>query len=173
MPVEEQTQYDRDYVLYSGVVRKNGQKLTIVNRKLTKLAFYVKRTGLPSGNVHYAIRRTSDDNLIIDEIVCTADEIGTVYEWKEHEWTTPPTINEEVRIYAYVEGGTSGNSIDSCYQDTDVKGGEYRTGSYATTWFDREGEDTTYRYTYGEEAAVELENKSANMGAKMIAGKLI
>lgn len=172
MPVEEQTLYDSDYALFNGVVRKNGQKLTIPDRKVTKLAFYVKRTGTPTSNVHYAIKRTSDDSTIIDEVVCTADEIGTSHEWKEHEWTAPPTINEEVRIYAYVEDGSSGHQIDAAYQSTDVKADEHRCGAYATTWFEKTGEDTTYRYTY-EEPAVGLENKSANMGAKMIAGKLI
>ena len=104
---EEQTQGASSEGRLQPDWRKGGQRLTIPNRKVTKLAFKIAKEGSPTGDVDYAINRVSDDGEIVRQTLCNASELSTEFEWHELEFNTPPTINEEV---------TEGEGYDCAYR---------------------------------------------------------
>lgn len=168
MPTEEQTSYN-DEVAIQTARKRGGQRLTIPNREVTKLGFWLRKRNNPTGDVTFEIRRVSDDGLIVSKVLGDASGLQDPVNYEEVTFDTPTNINEEVRICIYYPFGDLTDNVRLNYQDSDVKADEYLTYG---GWSDFTDLDCAYIYTY-EEPAVGLENKSANMGAKMIAEKLI
>lgn len=152
MAVEEQTQYNTPRILHMGAAQRSGQRLTISSRTVTKLGFWLRKYGAPPGTYYYAIRKVSDDSVIVREAVDLADNLTETITYIEHTFSSPPTVNEEVRILVEYQEGNSTNLITTYWQNSDVKAGEYHTDfevSVYTDWI-AGGEDHAYRYTYEE-----------------------
>ncbi len=145
---EEQTQGASSEGRLQPDWRKGGQRLTIPNRKVTKLAFKIAKEGSPTGDVDYAINRVSDDGEIVRQTLCNASELSTEFEWHELEFNTPPTINEEVTIFVEFNAGDSSNRIRYIFMSIDVKANEYHRRTFRGAWIERTGEDCAYRYKY-------------------------
>lgn len=171
MPVEEQIQYNAEAAIRIDSWYKIGQKLTISGRTVTKLGFWLRRLLNPGGQTYFEIRRTSDDSLILSKLWGNTNDLPFATAYREVEFDSPALINEEVRIYCRGTTGDGTKNIQISVQDTDVKAGEMYTRYAAGPWVDVGTLDMAYRYTY--EAPVGLENKSANMGAKMVGAGLI
>lgn len=144
---EEQLQHDSDWNMFGPTYYQVGQRLTIADRKVSKLAFLMYKLGSPTGDVTFEIRRISD-GVIVSAVWGQAEDLPTELAWKEVEFGTPPTINEEVRIGVYFTGGSPGNVVKVRHITSDVKldeNGYYRDG---TGYIDMASYDTAYRYTY-------------------------
>ena len=154
MAVEEQTEYNYYHPLDHALFRALGQQLTIPNRKVTKLGFWLERVGISvSGDVYFEINRVSDDGLIVSKKFGTlGDILGAPALFYEVTFDAPPLIDEEVRIYVRVTGGTATRHIGGWGQSSDVKADEmwcrYRVSTSA--WEVIASYDFAYRYTYEE-----------------------
>lgn len=173
MAVEEQTQQNTALILNAIGPIRGGQRLTIANREVTKLGFWMRKYGTPPGSYYFAIRKVSNDAVLVRELVDAANNLTEVISYKEHTFAAPTTVNEEVRILVEYNLGDGANMITTYFQNADVKSGEYRCYYQDAAYVDYSvpGDDHAYRYTYEEAAG--LENKSAGMGAKMIAEKML
>ena len=170
MATEEQLTYNTGWTMYNGEYYKNAQRLTIPNRRVTKLGFWLSKNGsAPAEPVTFGIEGLGEV-VLVSKVLGNGSDIAAGITYYEVEFDTPVTIDEEVRIYASFNYGTAANSIDIYNQDSDVKADEFWS-RYKSSWSDQVTYDLAYIYTYEEAAG--LENKSANMGAKMIAGRLI
>ncbi|TET84398.1 MAG: hypothetical protein E3J36_01335, partial [Candidatus Nealsonbacteria bacterium] len=146
---EKQTKHNTDMVIASDWRTKVGQKLSISNRRVTKLAFILRKEGSPAENVTFEIRRVSDDSLICSKVWGAANDLPTENDWVEVEFDTPQTINEEVRILVDYPGADGTNRVILRYQNTDVKADECETDNTGG-WQDRTDYDAAYRYTFTE-----------------------
>lgn len=152
MPVEEQTQEDAERRMYSGSWQREGQRLTISNRVVSKLAFILNRdaSGI-SDPVTFTIRKV-DGTLIVSKVWGIQSDLPETPTWKEVEFDTSALINEEVRIGVEFPFGSSTVVVAVRTKLSDVKADEYHCeasdGSYTerTTW------DCAYKYTYEEPA---------------------
>ncbi len=159
MPTEEQTQNSVGLCnLRSGSYTRAGQRLTISDRLVTKLAFYIKRTGTATGPVTFTIRRVSDDGIVNSKGWGDAGDLPTDFAWQEATFDTPLTVNEEVRISAEFSGGSSGNEVQVAGATSDVKGGEHFEW-YKSGWAKPAEWDFAYIYTYGEVAETTYNTK--------------
>lgn len=127
-----------------------GQKLTIPNRKITHLAFRIGKLNNPTGDITFGIRRVSDDGLICSKVWGDASALP-VYAadvgFTEVEFDTPPTINEEVKVYAeFLEGNGTDRTVMRA-QSANVKANEGLTYYYTGVWNDfyLSTRDCTYR----------------------------
>jgi len=146
---EEQTEHNSDVKLYAGSYTRVGQKLTIANRRVTKLAFYMKRYVNPNDVLTFEIRAVDDGELLASKVWGDAIDLPTELEWIEVTFDAPVLINEEVRICAYYDHGTASHYVIMRYQSTDVKADEMLTLSTALPdWDDHATLDTAYRYKY-------------------------
>ncbi|MBA7545125.1 hypothetical protein ES705_37488 [subsurface metagenome] len=145
---EEQTVHHYALNLYTTFKRRVGQRLTISNRKVTKLGFWLSRSGNPPGDVTFEIRRVSDDSLITSKVWGPAIDLLPVTNYEELEFPDPPIIDEEVRICVYYLGGDGSNFVRVRYENADVKADEYLTQMPNTTWVDITGFDCAYRYKF-------------------------
>ncbi|MBA7653991.1 hypothetical protein ES703_61858 [subsurface metagenome] len=146
---EEQTQHNYDVVAALVGTFRGGQRLTIPNRKVTKLAFLLSKYGSPTGNLAFAIRRTSDDSLICSNLWGQCEDLPTTPEWIEQAFDNPQIINEEVRIFFEYTCLVGGNQVSFRCQNTDVKPDETESHYRDATWYQMEW-DTAYRYKYYE-----------------------
>lgn len=148
MATEEQIQWTMwSWTYGSG---RDGQRLTISDREVTKLAFCLAKHGSPTGNITFTIRRVSNDSIILSKVWGDAADLSTDLAWKEVTFDSPATINEEVRVAFEASGGDIGNYINSVYA-TNVKEGEYYSwwsSAGASEWTDGPQYDFVYRYTY-------------------------
>ena len=172
-----EVQLQHDAYQQTGVtdITRVGQKLTIPNRRVTKLAFVLRKTGSPSGNINFVIRRVSNDAVILTKVWGNATSVTTTPTWYEAEFDTPETIDEEVRLLVESEAPFYTDFIQVGYKNANVKADELYCHYIPTAYTDTVTKDTAYKYNWEEPepAPPGLENKSANMAAKMIAGKLI
>lgn len=154
MAVEEQLEQDTALIINATGPIRGGQRLTIANRQVTKLAFYLRKFGTPPDTYYFAIRKVSDDGILVREAVALADSLTEVVTLVEHTFAAPPTVNEEVRILVEYNAGDGANLITTYYKNSNVKAGEYRCYYQAAAYTDYSagGEDHAYRYTYEEEA---------------------
>ena len=152
MAIEEQTSYNVDIIISGAARVRAGQKLTITNRTVTKLAFVLHKSGSPTGNVTFEIRKVSGDTLIMSKVWGTADNLQTDgnEQLEEVEFDTPTFINEEVRAVVYYPADVSNYRVEQHYQNTDVKGAEEQTFWQSGDWVDSPTADCAYKYTYNE-----------------------
>lgn len=164
MAVEEQTLKTSAYAINYHNDGRAGQRCTISLREVTKLAFWIKKRGAPTGNLTICIRAVDDDAPIISKVWGLANALSTDYSWVEVTFDTPTIINEEVRLSAECDVQGYGNDVFYMYQNTDVKPLEQHSRFIAAAWADQAGEDCTYRYTYNAPPGptVNLENTEYN-----------
>lgn len=151
MATEEQTSHNTTISLYLGARIKTGQCLTIPNREVTKLSFPLYKSGSPTGDVTFIIRKALDspnDTILNSKVWGDASALLTKVTWEEVEFTIPVTINEEVRLLVEFANGNAGNRVYYCYQLSDVKANECLT-YYVASYTDNEDYDGAYIYTYG------------------------
>ena len=148
MPVEQQTQSTSAWAINYHNDGRGGQRLTISNRKVTKLAFLIRHRGSPTGNFTMCIRRESDDGILLSKVWGLANDLPTVADWVEVTFATPTIINEEVRLSAEADVQPYGDDVFYSYQNTDVKPGEVHSRYLAGAWADQGSEDCAYKYTY-------------------------
>ena len=147
MAVEEQLLYNSETAVQTARIR-SGQRLTIPNRKVTKLGFWLRKRNNPTGDVAFEIRKVSNNDLIVSKVWGDASGLQDPVNYEEVTFDTPATINEEVRICIYYPFGDLTDNIRMNYQNTDVKGSEVYTYGGWEDWPDHDG---AYRYTYEEE----------------------
>lgn len=148
MAVEEQTAYTSGLALNYHNDGRAGQRCTISLRKVTKLAFLIKRRGSPLGNLTMCIRAVSDDSILISKVWGLAISVPTSVGFVEVTFDSPIIINEEVRLSCECDLGPYGDDIMYYFQNTDVKPLEKHTRYMAAAWADQATEDCAYRYTY-------------------------
>lgn len=151
MATEEQTSHNAYTGLQQFYRKRAGQRLTIPNREVTKLSFPLYKTGSPTGNVTFTIRKVSDDSIIASKVWGNASALSGDITWYEATLDSPVTVNEEVRILVEFASGDSDSSNYVCYryQNTDVKASEQLT-RYVSSYNDvaDSGYDGAYIYTY-------------------------
>lgn len=127
--------------------------MTISNREVTKLSFPLQKSGAPTGDVTFTIRKVSDDSIIASKVWGDASALSTGdLVWREVTLDTPVVVNEEVRIQAEFSGGGGVNNVGvgrTTVAQDDVKAGEYHTLRHATLGIvDDPNNDGMYIYTY-------------------------
>ncbi|MBA7580706.1 hypothetical protein ES708_22600 [subsurface metagenome] len=147
---EEQTLHPVGSSMNSETFTQVGQRLTIPNRAVSKLGFWLYKYGAPAGDVTFKILRVSDDGLICSKKWGNAEDLPIEFDYKEVTFDTPQTINEEVRILAEFAGGDGSNGIRQGTENSDVKEDEYLTKGVGLVWTDAEIWDCAYRYKYYE-----------------------
>lgn len=113
-----------------------GQLVSVPNRTITKIAFRLKKTGSPSGNVTFRLDSVASGTLASKTYPCSS--IGTDPAWHEVTLTTPVTVDESIdydpdtgalisgiQIFALYQDGDVDNYVSVSYKDTDVKGDEF------------------------------------------------
>ncbi len=149
MAVEEQTDVSR---LWSSINATNhwGQKLTITNRTVSKLAFSLTRIGSPTGDLIYYIRKVSNGDIIVSKTWGPANTVPTSQSWVEVTFDTPTLIDEEVYILV---GGTLSSGAGNLVvvydaNGADVKADEFLVRRLSGAYTDFTGLDFGYKYTY-------------------------
>ena len=126
-----------------------GQRLTINNRLVSKLSFYLARDGFPAGEVWYRIRRTSDGAYLFNQKLMNSVGIEIIPQWYDMDISPPLLINEEVEIEAMATFNGAGNLINIWMSTVDVKPGEFSYfRSAAGVYIDHPTWDFMYKYTY-------------------------
>ncbi len=151
-PPVEQTEEQSDFStplfnLRAGSYIRGGQYLTIPNREVTKLGFYIIKTGSATGAVTFTIRKVSDDSLINSIVWGDAADLPAVYALQEATFATPVIVNELVRICVEFSSGSSGNEVQVAGAAADVKADEHLEW-YVATWSIPAAWDLGYRYKY-------------------------
>ncbi|MBA7542928.1 hypothetical protein ES705_35253 [subsurface metagenome] len=145
---EEQTSCLPREGLYAGAVIRAGQRLTISNRKVTKLGFWLTKLGSPTGPVTFTIRTLIGNVVLLEKAWGDASGLTTTKTYYEVAFDTPTIIDELVYILAEFSGGSLNNEVEYCYRGFDVKPDEcyvfYEAGYYSPklAW------DGAYRYKY-------------------------
>ncbi len=153
MPVEEQLVNNQDIAMKGTNAPTCGQRLTISDREVTKLAFLLFKSGNPTGDVTFTVRKVSDKSLIMSKVWGVAGDVPASATWLEVTFDTPTTINEEVRILVEHSGYNDANFLVFRCQTTDVKADEMWTRGSVGAPVDMAAWDGAYKYTYGEAAA--------------------
>ncbi|GAJ19279.1 unnamed protein product, partial [marine sediment metagenome] len=123
--IEEQTEQERELQMGSPNMPWAGQKLTIPNRRVTKLAFVLNKTGSPTGNITFTIRKVTDDSLIASKLWGDASLLTTEPTWYEKEFDTPVLINGLVYILMESEAPYYTDIARLGYMNADVKPDEH------------------------------------------------
>ena len=146
--VEEQTQGTYFWRIGYDTYSKGGQWLTIPNRKIIKLGFWLRKVGSPTGNVTLTIRKNSDKSLIVSKVWGSAAGISPSETYCEVVFDSPPTINEEVLILAEADWQSIPNYIQPKAATPSLKPDENYVRWTGFTWDYQTTYDCAYRYTY-------------------------
>lgn len=163
----EQTESDSYMPIYNGLRFSAGQRLTISDKTITKLAFKLKKVGSPVGEVVFSIYTVDEDEpLEGGELLATkawgdASNLGTSYAEKEVTFDTPVQIDQEVRVICSFRGGNASNYVDLAYEDSDERANEHLTWIYLTSWTDHTTYDACYRYSYSSTPVTVYDNYPA------------
>ena len=149
---EEQTVHNTDIGMKGTNAPTCGQRLTIPDRKVVKLAFLLKKVGAPTGDISFTIRKVSDKSLIVSKFWGNSSEVPTELTWLEVEFDDPTDIDTEVRCLIEYTGYNASNYLSSRLQASDVKADECWTRGSVASPVDMATWDFVYRYTYREEA---------------------
>ncbi len=149
MATEEQTQYNASNPTGYLTTSRSGQRLTITNRSVSKLGFWLHKVGTPPGNVTFAIYAVDDDEVLASKLLGTADSLTTSPVYYEVTFDSPVSINEAVYI-AVVDTESSGTDYIrvSVQGAGDVKADEIFAAFYLGAWHTSSGADCAYIYTY-------------------------
>lgn len=171
MATEEQTANSSYLTLRSDGAVRRGQRLTISNRTVTKLSFLLYKSGSPTGDVTFTIRKVSDDSIINSKVWGNASALTTSTSgtWYEVTFDSPVLVNEEVRILAEFSGGDASNWVGCRLQTSDVKADEYST-SYIASYADYAPYDGAYIYTFSVVAPTVTTQAATNVEATSATG---
>lgn len=149
MAEEEQTTGAAQQILYGPTdATRYGQRLTISNRSVTKLAFKAEiDQGSPTGDLTFTIRKVSNDAVLLTKVWADASTIVSGA-WMEVTFDSPATVNEEVRIQVEYAGGDISNRIAVYGTTPSVKASEYAGRYLSAAYNDQVTWDAVYRYTY-------------------------
>lgn len=149
MATEEQLVNNFDGNMYGPAQNiKVGQKLDILARTVSKLSFLLRKSGAPTGDVTFTIRKWSDKSLIASKLWGDASALTLVATWYEVTLDTPVAVNETAIIMVEFSGGTSTNYVRIREQSSDVKAGENDSRYSGGAWENNTGTDCAYIYTY-------------------------
>ena len=150
MAEEEQTQHDSLVGLSGqegGKVRA-GQKKTISNSSISKLAFPIYKLNNPTGNVTFNIRRVSNDASLGSKVWGDASALSVSVVWEEVTFDSPVAVNEEVRLLVEFSNEVVENQVAyRFYGASSIKADENFVW-YVTGWSGENDQDGAYRYTY-------------------------
>lgn len=151
----EQATSDSDMSLREGLRYFAGQRLTITDRTVTKLALKLKKVGTPSGPVKIGFYTVDpDDPLVGGDLLALkewgdANSLTTSYDWVEVTLATPVYRESgEVRIVAQFQDGDASNYVEVAYNSSSVLASEHLSHIYQGDWTDEGSYDAVYRYTY-------------------------
>jgi len=130
-------------------IDKMGQDLNIPNREVTKLGFWLKKVGSPTGNVTLTIRKKSDKSLIVSKLWGSATGIGADT-YVEVTFDTPTVVNEDALILIETDWVHADNYLQPKAADSDVKANEQFVRYSEGAWDYKATYDTAYRYTYSD-----------------------
>ncbi len=147
---EEQTQHNAYHEFGYSELKRRGQRLTISNRTITKLGFWLSKQGSPPGVITFAIYKVSNGSLIVEKLWGNANDLTTTPTYYEVAFDTPPLINEEVRIAAVDTESSTSSYPKFANIGADVKSGEVKTIYNIGVWTDYATRDAAYRYKYYE-----------------------
>jgi len=128
-----------------------GQRLTIPQRRVTKLAFKLKKVGNPTGEITFKIISVDSDNDMGSKVWGNAINLTTSYDWYEVTFDTPvfcTGTDQDVRIVLEFTGGDASNYVAMAYNDESAVGDEYLTWLYIGAWTDEATYDAGYKYSY-------------------------
>ena len=145
---EEQTDYDMEFSLGDNHRLAVGQKLTIPNRQITKLGFWLRKENSPTIDIYARIRKLSDHSLYREAVIINAAHLDGTITYYEATFAIPITLNEECLILCEVDEHQEPNTVEVSATTSDVKANEYLHGNYDSAWFDNSGWDCAYRYKY-------------------------
>jgi hypothetical protein len=101
-----------------------GVALTITNHTVTKLSFYLKKVGAPSGtNVTFKVSQDDGGSNLASATFAIAS-IGTSAAWCEATLATPLLVNERVWLTVEYTGGDASNYICVGINSTQLKANE-------------------------------------------------
>lgn len=129
--------------LHGGWKHRCGQKITISNKVITKLGFWLMKGGSPSGAVTFTIRKTSDDSIINSKVAIQAENLTASRAYYEVEFDTPVNVNEEVYMLAEYAGA---EYVVFYYQGTDVCAGIYV--DYKGGYTEHATRDAAFKYCW-------------------------
>ncbi|MBA7576226.1 hypothetical protein ES708_18065 [subsurface metagenome] len=150
--VEEQTLYD-GVIFVLPTRNRCGQRLTITNRTVSKLAFVLERYGGGwTSDISFTIRRVSDDSIIATKVWGLESSVPAAPTWLEVTFDTPVLINQEVRITVDWPDAmyTAANNLRFHFKTSDVKPDEILTWYQDGYWYEPYPWDAAYRYSYYE-----------------------
>ncbi|GAI62619.1 unnamed protein product [marine sediment metagenome] len=145
---EEQPSIISSQGLYAGAPIRAGQRLTIPNRRVTKLGFWLFKTGSPTGVITFRIRRLVGDVVLLEKDWGDAADLTTTKTYYEVVFDTPTIIDENVYILAEFSGGSLGNEVEYCFRASDVKADEYLVLYEPAFYTHKNAWDGSYRYKY-------------------------
>jgi len=151
----EQATSDSDMSLREGLRYFAGQRLTITDRTVTKLALKLKKVGTPSGPVKIGFYTVDPDDPLVGGDLLALKEWGDAnsltedYAWVEVTIDSPVYRESgEVRIVAQFQDGDASNYVDVAYNSSSVLASEHLSHIYQGDWTDEGSYDAVYRYTY-------------------------
>ncbi|MBA7585505.1 hypothetical protein ES708_27489 [subsurface metagenome] len=144
---EEQTERDTSRSIGNKGLTHCGQRLTIANRKVNKLGFWLSKVGTPPGVYFYRILKASNKSEIYSQQAGVCNDLTTSPVYTEITLNTPQELNDEVIIAVEDNEENTSNYINVDWKYADVKPSEYMTDGYHI-WTDRPDWDCAYRYKY-------------------------
>ncbi|GAI80731.1 unnamed protein product, partial [marine sediment metagenome] len=140
----QQTSWNTYLNLEAEYTQECGQRLTISNRKVSHLGFWLRHYAGASGDITFGIRRVSDNSEIMTKKWGDAGDLTTTPTYYEVEFDTPTTVNEEVRLFCRFVGPGTNLDVLFAKQNTNVKADELLTDYYDASWHDLPAEDAGY-----------------------------
>ena len=147
---EEQTQHDTEFQVRD-IYPRTAQRLIIPpGRNITKLGFWLRKEGTPTGDVYFRIRRVSDDAIELEKLQGQAEDLIVTHVYEEIAFDTPKVLEGEHRLCVEFSGGSISHYVVVAKQDSDVKENEYHTYYNSGAWIPLLTSDLAYRYKYYE-----------------------
>lgn len=113
-----------------------GQKITISNKTICQLEFYLKKTGSPTGTLTCTIRKQSDDSIIeTSGVTLDVSTLTTSFQW--FAFTFNSLVNEAVYLLVEFYGGDVNNLVVAGdYNGTTILGNlcGYKTVGGWSSW---------------------------------------
>lgn len=150
MASEEQLANNASIFMYGPTQNvRMGQRMTIAGRTISALSFLLLKSGSPTGDITFTIRRESDKAILASKVWGDASGLTTGATWREVTFDTPLEItNTEVDLLCEFAGGNSSNSVGFRDQGTDVKANENERRYSGGAWENPTTRDAAYKYTY-------------------------
>lgn len=151
-PPEEYTEEQTQHNAALGLIEywALGQHLLITDRRVSKLGFWLHKSGDPPGVLNFQIRRWTDHAILLEKPWGYCSDLTTDITFYELAFDTPTLISDDVFISPTVsERGSIAHRVWIRYQNTDVKADEcyaYENGDHSFN--DNIYRDTAYRYKY-------------------------